>query len=539
MEVFTHDEIARAHMQFYTVLFSEEPIDPVCKQQCLDSFERFLPDLDQKFCDEPISLVELTNSVKTLNQGKSPGPDGLTVELYLHFWSLLEPLLLSVSEECLADGYLSESMKGTATRLIYKKHGDIKNLKNLRPISLLNIDYKIISKVITLRLSRVLHNIVHPERSIFSNLFLIRDILDYIEQTGETAILLSLDQQKAFYRVNRTFLMDLLHHLGFGPIFCKWIQTFYSGAYMRIILNGHLTDKIFLQHGVRQGNPLSPLLYVICVEALANLIRCASNINGYLLPGAKGRCAKTRLYADDTTVLLKNFSSLVSLFSTIAIYEASSGAKLNKSQTEAMWLGAWKNHSDTPLRSLSLIGKSIVVNVLGISNLLYLAKVLIIPPWVIPHVNQTIWPFLWGSRMETVSCATCFLKPAFCGIGVCNLLLKADALMLGSLVMIINSDEDRSFFLCKYFVGRRLSTSGPHWKYLRDNSSPSAALPTPFDASCLKTLALLEETTALTSKKIYETLLVRTSSPPILSRWWVPFLSVGFFLSDHWFVCPR
>ena len=85
MEVFTRDEIARAHVQFYTALFSEEPIDPVCKQQCLDSFERFLPDLDQKFCDEPISLVELTNSVKTLNQGNSPCPDGLTVELYLHF----------------------------------------------------------------------------------------------------------------------------------------------------------------------------------------------------------------------------------------------------------------------------------------------------------------------------------------------------------------------------------------------------------------------------------------------------------------------
>ena len=258
---------------------------------------------------------------------------------------------------------------------------------------------------------------------------------DYIEQTDESAILLSLDQEKAFDRVNRNFLMDLLGHLGFGPVFCRWIQTFYCGAHMCTILNGYLTDKIFLQCGVWQGDPLSPLLYVICVEALANLIRSSPNIHGFLLPGAKGKCAKTRLYADDTTVVLKDFPSLVNLFATIAVYEADSGAKLNKSKTEAMSLGAWKNRLDMPLgltwvrkmkilcvvfgtvpvehdnwqpklnkleksinlwkvRSLSLIGKSIVVNVLGINKLLYLAKALIFPPWVFSCVNQIIWPFM-------------------------------------------------------------------------------------------------------------------------------------------------
>ena len=129
-------------------------------------------------------------------------------------------------------------------------------------------------------LSYFINNIVDPDqtysvpgRSIFSNLFQIGDILNYIEQTGETSILVSLDQEKAFDRVNQSFLMDLLCHLGFRPVFRNWIHTFYSRAYMRIILNGYLTDKIFLQCGVRKGDPLSPLLYVICVEALTNLIR--------------------------------------------------------------------------------------------------------------------------------------------------------------------------------------------------------------------------------------------------------------------------
>lgn len=118
---------------------------------------------------------------------------------------------------------------------------------------------------------------------------------------------------------------------------------------MKIILNGYLTDKIFLRHGVWQGDPLSPLLYVICVEALACLIHDSTEIDRFLLPGAKGRWAKMRLYVDDTTVLLKDFVSLRNLFRVICIYEAGSGAKLNKSKTEAMWFGAWRNRSDEPL----------------------------------------------------------------------------------------------------------------------------------------------------------------------------------------------
>ena len=169
-EVFTRAEIKRAHVRFYTKLFSEEPIDVACKQQCFEHFSKSLPDHEKNFCDEPISLVELTNSVKTLNLGKSPGPDGFTVEFFRHFWDLLGPLLLRVSEFCFVDGHLCDSMKGTVTRLIYKKRGDIKNLKNWRPISLLNVDYKIISKLITLRLSRVLHCII-DEDQIFQMFF--------------------------------------------------------------------------------------------------------------------------------------------------------------------------------------------------------------------------------------------------------------------------------------------------------------------------------------------------------------------------------
>ena len=134
----------------------------------------------------------------------------------------------------------------------FKKRGDIKDLKNWRPISLLNVDYKIISKVLTTRLSHVLGSVVSsdqtcsvPDRSISSNVVLLHDVFSYIEGTDEATILISLDQEKAFDRVDRSFLYDLLSHLGFGPNFRKWVSTLYKGAFMQIILNGWLTDKVF------------------------------------------------------------------------------------------------------------------------------------------------------------------------------------------------------------------------------------------------------------------------------------------------------
>ena len=168
--------------------------------------------------------------------------------IYSNFWSGLGPLLVDVFNESLSDGELCESMKSSVTRLVYKRD-DRKDLKNWRPISLLNVDYKICSKAFSLRLARVLSSIISPDktcsipgRSIASNLALLRDTLDYIDRTGETGILVSLDQEKAFDRVNRSFLMTLLEHYDFGPSFCNCIRTLYNGAYMPIFVNDFLSN---------------------------------------------------------------------------------------------------------------------------------------------------------------------------------------------------------------------------------------------------------------------------------------------------------
>ena len=173
-------------------------------------------------------------------------------------------------------------------------------------------------------------------RSIFSNLHLIRDTLDMINKTDETGILVSLDQMKAFHRVDHDFLMRVLSKFGFGPSFCRWVSIFYSNVFSRIICNGKLSAPIFLGSWVRQGCRLSPVLYVLTSEVLSNQIRKNRGIEGFLLPWTGGLQFKVSQYADDLTNFVKNERSLCHLLETVNKYEGGSGAKLNTSKSEAM-----------------------------------------------------------------------------------------------------------------------------------------------------------------------------------------------------------
>ena len=261
--------------------------------------------------------------MKGLQTGKSPGSDGLPIEFYSAFWDILCDPLLSVLNDSFRIGSLCASQREALLRLIHKRD-DKRLVKNWRPISLLNSDYKLASKIITERLRRVMPSIVHSDqtcsvtgRSIFSNLHLIRDTLDMINKTDESGILVTLDQMKAFDRVDHEFLMRTLAKFGFGPSFCRWVSIFYSDVFSRIICNGKLTAPVFLERGVRQGCPLSPLLYVLTSEGLSNQIRRNPAIDGFLLPGAGGLQFKISQYADDATNFLKNERSLCNLLETV------------------------------------------------------------------------------------------------------------------------------------------------------------------------------------------------------------------------------
>ena len=142
------------------------------------------------------------------------------------------------------------------------KKGDRLDPDNWRPISLLNVDCKIASRAIAGRLLKVIHLVVHcdqscgvPGRFIWDTVALLCDVVNYATSANVPVAILSLDQEKAFDRVDWGFLRSVLVHMGLGPSFVSWVDLFFSGVQSAVKVNGYLTHSL-----VRQGCPMSPLL---------------------------------------------------------------------------------------------------------------------------------------------------------------------------------------------------------------------------------------------------------------------------------------
>ena len=249
----------------YTSLFSEEVCDSVARDELLSNVSSSLPPGQASLCEGPLSLEECFTALKGMARGKAPGVDGLPMEFYLKFWDVLGPDLVEVLNCCSGRGYLAKSQRRGVITLTFKK-GDRLDPRNWRPISLLCVDYKIASRGIMGRLLKVIHLVVNecqtcgvPGRFIGDSVAFLRDVVEYATASDAPVAVLSLDQEKAFDRVNWSFLRATLARMGFGPSFIKWVNLFYASQQSAVKFNGHMTPFFDLFRGVRQGCPLSPL----------------------------------------------------------------------------------------------------------------------------------------------------------------------------------------------------------------------------------------------------------------------------------------
>ncbi|CAM5080082.1 unnamed protein product [Eretmochelys imbricata] len=240
---------------------------------------------------------------------KSPGMDGLTVEFYHVFWDVLGPDLVTVWAESPQSGVLLLLCRRAVLTLLLKK-GDLRDLRNWHPVSLLSTDYKIIAKAISLWLGSVLADVIHPDqtytvldRSIFDNLFLVRDLLELGRRDGLSFALLSLDQEKAFDRVDHRYLLSTLQVFGFRPQFVGFLWVLYASEECLVKLNWTLTEPVSFRRGVQQGCPLSGQLYALAIEPFLCLLRRR-------MPGLVLREPELRLvlsaYADDVLLVVQD-----------------------------------------------------------------------------------------------------------------------------------------------------------------------------------------------------------------------------------------
>ena len=182
---------------------------------------------------------------------------------------------------------MSNTQKNAVITLIEKKGKDRCFIENWRPISLLNVDAKIISKVIAVRVKEVLPNVIHSnqtgyvkDRYIGETVRSIFDIMELTDAENIPGLLIFIDFQKAFDTLEWDFLLKCLKAFNFGHDFIHWVRLFYKNIQSCVINNGTASDYFTLKRGVRQGDPLSPYLFVLAIETLAIAIRNNVQIKG-------------------------------------------------------------------------------------------------------------------------------------------------------------------------------------------------------------------------------------------------------------------
>ena len=274
---------------------------------------------------------------------------------------------------------------------------------------------------------------------------MLRGIIDYSNESDTAGAILSLDQEKAFDRVDCGFLFRTLCHLGFTSSFISWVRLLYSGVFSSVFVNGYTSEAFFPSQGVRQGCPLSPLLYVLSIEVLAANLRASRVIHGLTLPGVANPLPVTSLYADDTTVVALSDAAIHEVFNIFARFALGTGAKLNLGKCVGLWLGPWRTRLDAPVamkwtsgmikvlgiylghgdtsaanwdprisavrhcldawraRSLSYSGRAIALNALALSKVWYTASLVPMPQPILTELTSLSFDFFWAGKKDLVA----------------------------------------------------------------------------------------------------------------------------------------
>ncbi|PPQ87136.1 hypothetical protein CVT26_008305, partial [Gymnopilus dilepis] len=220
---------------------------------------------------------------------------------------------------------------------IYKK-GDETDIANYRPITVLNTDYKMMTRALTTKLSEAAPTLIHPDQAGFMKGRRIEDqtdlaqmLLYQCEQDNMNGLFVFLDQEKAYDKIRHDFIWRTLETLNFPNHFINTLKTIYNNGETCIIINGVISDTYRVVRGVRQGDPLSCLIFNLAIESLAAMLR-ASELRGFQTSGEEERLI-TSLFADDTTVYLSANDNLETLQQVLKRWCRCSGAKFNTNKT--------------------------------------------------------------------------------------------------------------------------------------------------------------------------------------------------------------
>ena len=297
-----------------------------------------------------ISETEIVQTIKTFALKKAPGMDGFPVEFYSTFWSKLAPLFIQMTRHMSSSLVLPRSMYETVISVVLKPGKSGESPSDYRPISLINCDNKILTKVISIRLATVLPDLIHVNQTGFiknrhlqTNTRTCFSIIQYAKKYHVDLSVMAVDAEKAFDRLEWPFLFKVLEKCNLPTEMIDFVKLLYKYPTAKIYTNNVISGEIKLERGTRQGCPLSPLLFALAIEPLAEKIRQDPKVTGVTISKQQ---YKLNLFADDLLVYLTNIDkSIPPLLKIISEYSSVSGYKINMEKTEIMAVGKQKNRS--------------------------------------------------------------------------------------------------------------------------------------------------------------------------------------------------
>jgi hypothetical protein len=269
----------------------------------------------------PFSMEEIETVVMESDSNKSPGPDGFNFAFIKALWSLIKGEIRIMFDQFHGIGTIPMSFTSYFVVLIPKVNSPF-TLGDFRPISLLGCMYKIIAKVLTARLARVMDRLVAHTQSAFlkgrhlvDSVLVVNEVVDLVKRTGRSCLIFKVDFEKAYDSVDWGFLEYMLDRFGFCSKWKDWIRACVFSGNMSVLINGSPSVEINIQRGLKQGDPLAPFLFLLVAEGLGGIMRKAVELNRFhgVQVGNNGMIVSHLQYADDT--LCMGEASIANLWS--------------------------------------------------------------------------------------------------------------------------------------------------------------------------------------------------------------------------------
>lgn len=286
----------------------------------------------------PFTEHEIATAVRQLAKNRASGPDGLPNEFIQQFWDTLKGDVLQAFNQ-FYQGQLDLQTINCANIIMVPKSDSPSDANGYRPISVVNLLPKLISKVLSNRLRQFLPDIISTEQTAFiknrhiaESFLATRELLQHIHKSGQPAIFVKIDFSKAFDSINWQFLMKIMKVRGFPKRWIDWIGSILNTSSSSVIINGEQSERFRHRRGLRQGDPISPMLFLLAVDALQRMIRIANTSLLHPISHRIHDSIKALQYADDTVIIANagnEFSSIITLKLVLRLFSSISGLHIN------------------------------------------------------------------------------------------------------------------------------------------------------------------------------------------------------------------